>query len=255
MFNKKTEGMEGKYGSLGISDGCAPGAPQQADAGRFFVHIHLPKTGGSTFNTILEDNFKESYEPFAGRFVHLYPMLNEDQITHFVKKHSGIKAASSHLFRAILPYQSAERAVIGIAFIREPVDKFFSYYFHMRHRHGVDCKEKELELHAYIDHRTKAGYKGYLHQLVGVENELAFEYVQELVEHGNLFLFNTYDMPGAISELHRHFPEDFADKPFEKENISVKDQEVTEEMKERVRNWISEYDFRLIEIANKAVAG
>lgn len=223
------------------------------DTNNFFVHIHIPKTGGTTFNTILEKNFKQSYEPFTGRFIHEYPFLNNRQIENYIAKHSGIKCVTSHMFRAILPYQTAKRNIVAIAFIREPVDKFFSFYFHMRHRYGVECIEKKYKLDEYIDKRIEAvneeKFQGYLNQFTGIDNQESFEYVQKLVESQNLHLFSTYKMSEALKFLQKKYPDDFKDIFYEKENISVKDQDVTQQMKEKVKNHISDFDWKLLELA------
>ena len=218
----------------------------------FYVHIHLPKTGGSTFNSSLEKNFGECFEAFQGRFIHFYPILSTEKMLGFIKKHPGIKAVASHNFNAKLPYRNNYKNVISIAFIRNPVDKFFSFYFHMRHRHGVSCIQKEMLLGDYINYHygnlNKGKLSGYLNQLVGSENQYSFEYLKSLVERGNLILFNTDYMENAMTCLHTKFPKDFYDLNILRENISLKDQNVCDEHRSKVQAMISDYDWKLLEL-------
>lgn len=220
----------------------------------FFVHIHLPKTGGTTFNTILKRNFQDSYEPFEGRFIHLYPKLTSAQIISFIEKHPGIDAVSSHSFQAVLPYQNASKKIVAVAFVRNPVDKFFSFYFHMRHRHGVKCIEKELNLKEYVAHKRKQTQNklpGYLQMLTGFEGEGALNYISDLVSNKHLYLFDTYQMKNAVEFLKSTFPSYFSSSYYEKENISKKDQEITESMREEVREITSEFDWKIMNLVHK----
>jgi len=237
-----------------VPRGCEPGTIH-SQGNVFFVHIHLPKTGGTTFNTILEKNFGERYEPHIGRLVHEMPYFNHRQIEHYMEKHPGMRCISSHMFRAVLPYQSANRRIIAISIIRNPVDRFLSFYFHMRHRFGVDCAEKKYNLPEYIEvkkNRIKGSYmNGYLQKFCAEESEDAFRYIEQLVANENLFLFSTYQMNEATQLLQGKFPEVFMDISFAQENISLKDQTVTDEMREQVKKMISPFDWRLLDLAER----
>ena len=245
-----------KNGKLIIPEKCAP-KKREHKGNNFYIHVHLPKTGGTTFNSVLEDNFDIKYEPFIGRLIHELPYITNEQIERYVVKHPGMKCLTSHMFRAILPYQSTNRNIIAIAVIRNPVDRFFSYYFHMRHRFGVDCEEKEMKIEEYIKFRiNQVGgkpFKGYLNHFCGIENEEAFNYIKALIENKHLYIFSTYQMQEGFDYLKSEFPNDFTKTFFKQENISEKDQEVTDSMKQEIHKHVSPFDWKLLELAENLV--
>lgn len=228
--------------------------PERRDEGgepTFFAHIHVPKTGGSAFNAVLAGTFGRSFEMFGGRFVSLYPALSTAQVSSFISRHPGIEAAASHKFSALLPYQTAEKRIIALSLVREPVERFFSYYFHMRHRYGVACPEKEYKLDDYVSfmrERTETNLPGYLERYVGSESDLAFEYVKTLSDNDHLYLFSTDRMREAVAYLGTRFPTRFKDLPIKRENVSIKDQSVTGRHREIVAEFVSPFDRKVREL-------
>ncbi len=231
----------------------------------FFIHIHLPKTGGSTFNRILEKNFRldsyaphgmpTGYEQFAGRFIFLFDKFSNEQVKRFIEVHTTINCVASHNFNAILPYRNTTRKIIAFAFIRDPVDKFFSTYFHLRF-FGGNFVEANKSIDEYIDYRLSTlqpneGISFFLRLLTGEETEGSFEYIESLMECERLYLFDTYRMKEGCEILKGKFPGYFKDISFKVENVSKKDQVVSEEQRRRVRERISHYDIRLLDLANK----
>ena len=215
-----------------------------------FVHIHNPKTGGSTFNSILTNNFGSLYEPIVGRYLDFIPKFRNQMVLNYIERHTTIKALSSHNFTAILPYKNDFKNIVGICFIRNPIDTFFSFYFHLRFV-GGNFVETKMNLDEFIRHRTKNARKfnGFLHRLTGVETNESFNYVKSLVENKNLYLFDTYNMDKAMSILRKDFPDYFVNEKFEIENISKKDQQVTAAHKEAIKPFMSDYDWKLSDIA------
>ena len=92
---------------------------------------------------------------------------------------------------------------------------------------------------------------GYLKKFCAEESEEAFRYIEQLVVNENLFLFSTYQMNEATQFLHEKFPEVFTDISFAQENISIKDQTVTQKMRDQVNKMISPYDSRLLGLAER----
>ena len=68
-----------------------------------------------------------------------------------------------------------------------------------------------------------------------------------------MFLFSTYQMTEAMEHLSKKFPADFKKSTFNQENISIKDQEVTQAMKDRVGEYCSDFDWKLLELAEQRI--
>ncbi|MCO6499926.1 MAG: sulfotransferase family 2 domain-containing protein [Vicingus serpentipes] len=218
----------------------------------FFVHIHLPKTGGTTFNTILRKNFNENFEEFSGRFIFLFDKFKEEQVLRFMNLQTSIDCVTSHNFNAFLPYDNEIRPIVAIAFLRDPVDLFFSLYFHLRHR-GGNFPAARMDLKEYIDYRIKNKFfkEGFLYNLTEEQTDKSFEFVKRLVETNRLLLFDTYRMEDAMGILKINFPKKFNELGVTIKNISIKDQTITEEDKSKVAKHIVKYDYKLLDLANE----
>lgn len=230
-----------------------PDPLEQEKEGLIFVHIHIPKTGGTTFNSILTNNFGEAHERFEGRFIQFFPKIDNGKMNAFTERYSGIDAVSSHSFTATLPYHSSKKRIVAIAFLRNPVDRFISNYFFQRMRFGVNRIEKELNLEEYIELKTRGNNKihSYLKFITESDSRDALEYVKGLCDNGHLYLFDTYHMDSSLKFLQSRFPHSFTDLNFEVKNESIKDQEVTKRHREMIQENLWDSDLELMKLTER----
>jgi len=224
----------------------------------FFCHIHVPKTGGTSFTKVLQRNFGEQYEPFEGLWTSVLPKLTPEQVALFVRRFPGITAVSSHQLSVALPFETASRRIVAIAFVRDPVERFFSYYFHMRHKYGVKHFSKETNLDEYIELIIKEGqYKprSILRFMTGnkVDDINDYEKIEYLVKNKFLYLLPTNRMKESLEILKEDFPEYFNDIEVSKENISKRDSEIKDIHIKNVKKICSKFCYKLIDLANDLV--
>lgn len=231
-----------------------PLTDKQKELPVLFMHIHIPKTGGTTFNTVLEKNFGELLARYEGYWIHVYPKINVQQVIRFLELYPGIKAATSHMFSVILPYHQMSHRIVSIAYMRDPVSRLFSFYFHLRYLPGADHPAKKYPLDDYIEQIRKgiiARPASALQQLTAADNIHGFNYVSQLVENGHLYLLPTENMDHGLSLLQRDFPSSFRDITYKRENISKRDQEVTKDHRERARELFSDFEWKLNDLAQQ----
>lgn len=220
----------------------------------FFVHIHIPKTGGTTFNSVLERNLKDRYDPFQGRWIAHFPKLTARQVKDYAETQPGIIASSSHKFSLDLPYSDCRRPIIPIALIRNPIDRFLSFYFHVRFRPWSKHIAKELFLDNFIDYVIKnmSGdfVDSHLLYLLPNENEENYLKVADMVEREILHLIPTSHMQRGLCKLRSEFPLFFEDIRFNIENKSTRDQEVTDAHREKIGSICPPYCWRLLKLAH-----
>ena len=227
----------------------------------FFIHVHIPKTGGTAFTRVLARNFGDAYDPFEGRWIHHIPRLNRHQIRSYLTEHPGMRATSSHAFSVDLPYLMPGRQVVGIAWVRDPVANFFSLYFHLRRIAHRDAPQNRLALADYVAHHearcteSKAPYAGqWQHLTFGLRPALVLRELRSLVDTGRFFLLPTRDMAGGLALLQRRFPAHFVDITVERANVSPRDQEVTPALRARVEALLNPYDHHLLALAEHCLA-
>jgi len=97
------------------------------------VHIHVPKTAGSSFRTLLQERFGSDH---ANLYVDdTYFVYGESYLEEFVSGRPSLCSISSHFIRTFPP-RIAGRTVLYVTFLRHPVERFISYltyarkYFH-----------------------------------------------------------------------------------------------------------------------------
>ncbi len=227
----------------------------------FFIHVHVPKTGGTSFTRVLARNFGDAYDPFEGRWIHHVPRLTRHQIRSYLTEHPGVRATSSHAFSVDLPYGMPGRQVVGIAWVRDPVATFFSLYFHLRRFQHRDDVHNRLLLPDYVAHHealcAKAGrpHAGqWQHLTLGLGSPQVLGQFRRLVDAQQFFLLPTRDMAGGLALLQRRFPAHFVDITVERANVSPRDQEVTPALRARVEALLNPYDHHLLALAEHCLA-
>jgi len=89
------------------------------------IHRHLFKNAGTTFDSILENNFGDAFCDHREDV----PMrkIGEDYLLDFLKQNPQIKALSSHHIWFKMPQQSALE-LIPVMFLRHPIERMRSVY-------------------------------------------------------------------------------------------------------------------------------
>ncbi|NOX62625.1 MAG: sulfotransferase family protein [Chloroflexi bacterium] len=94
-----------------------------------FIHVHIPKNGGTTFNRVLDRvygrAFVKVYSHVPGEF------FSSDKIADLVLSHPHMRCLASHSIRAPLPALEGVRFQ-PVTFLRDPVRRLVSLYYHER---------------------------------------------------------------------------------------------------------------------------
>lgn len=95
-----------------------------------YVFLHIPKTAGTTFETILTKNFREDYVPLYASTCHDY--FNEAEIEAIATLFTEAKCVSSHDLAGPLPKPTrVDVQFKPLTFLREPVDRILSFYHYV----------------------------------------------------------------------------------------------------------------------------
>ena len=103
---------------------------QNKDYCLFFLHIG--KTAGSSLNSFLELNFKNSYLQLNSFLFDKY--LSEEQIKTVIGLHNDRSCFSSHIFGHPLPETYNNKTIKSFTFLRHPASRSFSHYFYFKSR-------------------------------------------------------------------------------------------------------------------------
>lgn len=119
------------------------------------VHLHVPKTAGTSFNYVLRKAYPGRF--FEGIFETGH-VLSQDEARGFIQTHREMRALSSHALRYPCPpieglhYQYA-------AILREPVERAVSLYFHEKRIHAADPQHRSKKsLAEFVDIARNTGF-------------------------------------------------------------------------------------------------
>jgi hypothetical protein len=96
------------------------------------AHIHVPKTAGTSFRSMLEDQFGPDH---ANLYVDdTFFVYSDSEIESFVSARPRLRSLSSHFIRTYPP-RIAGREVLYVTFLRNPVEQFISYLTYTKKFH------------------------------------------------------------------------------------------------------------------------
>ena len=91
--------------------------------------MHLPKCGGTTFNTILDRMYLPE-EIFDIKLTDNSSLNTEDFISLAVQEKDKIKLLKGHMQFGLHKYFSANSEYI--TFLRNPIERIISYYYYVK---------------------------------------------------------------------------------------------------------------------------
>lgn len=226
--------------------------------GEVFIHIHIPKTAGSMFNTILENNFKKD-------FIKDVPLISYRKYSEYDMRQLFYAyphtCFASHNYSLMSIPKFGSFNITYFAFIRNPIDKVISSYFYLRNRELTAPWHitKKMSLEELIDYMIdKNDFNPFyldtpqIDWLFG-QTDTQLSQVEGKIDNTNGFIFPTERIDEACVLLERKFPEQFTDCSYPKKiNESIKDYLITESEMEKIKllPWISR-DKELHDLSNQ----
>ena len=220
---------------------------------RVFFHIHIWKTAGATFLNVCRNNFGKAFH----RDIMLIQewTLSTQQLNWLLDYHKWIRCYSCHMLSGDLPYDVEDTEVLGISFVRNPIDRFISSYQYMmddNYSGGYSKRTSFDEIYArtFVNVDNPWWRNGQTHILGGnTSEEEALSLIRKRLETGRLILLVTERFDESCIVLERLFPADFKDCSYIRYNVSLKKKIATESQRKAVSQYMN-LDTELLAIAN-----
>lgn len=220
------------------------------------VFIHITKTGGSSFKQILKRNLGPTYHEHYG-YIWEEPYKAE-QIEWLFKTHSGFRCFVAHRLNLDLPFHSQHFSLKAITFVRDPASRFLSHYFFHRNNDmpGHEITQK-LSIEEFVQHGLVEGKEswlidGQLKYLTKNLDAVDLDAIKKLVDADQLYLFPLSSFDDTCVILEKELPAFFPDASYVRENVSIRDQRESPELRERIASYMN-LDYRLLEIGAEQV--
>jgi hypothetical protein len=179
--------------------------------------------------------------------------LSKKQLRWLLDYHQWIRCYSSHMLSGDLPYNMEDTEVLGLAFIRNPVDRLISNYHFMmdsKYRGGFSKGMSFDEFYVRELKDDNPWYRnGQTYVLGGSATEEGLAKIHERMQQGRLALLVTERFDESCIVLEHLFPEDFKDCSYIPYNISSKSRTISDEQRKAASRYMK-LDSRLLMLAN-----
>ena len=220
-----------------------------------WLHVHVPKAGGSTIRQLLNRNFGDGYYNSTS-LLETKQYTNED-VSEIVRCHPWVTCFSDHKLSLQLPFQHEFATIYALCFVRDPVDRFISRYFFHRHFEEVQCVAQRMSFQEFaheelVEKRSHPQTNSQVNFLNGGISDTDMSPVESAMATGRTYLFPVERFDEACILLEKRFPEAFPDLSYVLVNVSKRDQKIEETDRDFVAPFL-ESDRPLIELANRSL--
>ena len=206
-----------------------------------WLHVHVPKAGGSTLRHMMRRNFGDDFYNSASLLE--TKQYSRVDVREIVRCHPQYKCISDHKFSLDLPYESEFVNIMAFSYVRDPVDRFISRYFFHRHFEEVNCIAQRMSFREFanaelIEQQAHPQTNSQIHFLTGGRSTEDMSLIENSLATGKAFLFPIERFDESCICLEKLDPEAFPDLSYVRSNVSKRDADISESERELVRRYL-----------------
>ena len=188
-----------------------------------WLHVHVPKAGGSTIRQLMNRTFGKGYYN-SNSLLETKQYLCED-VSEIIRCHPWLRGFSDHKLSLDLPFDSEHANVHAICFVREPVSRFVSRFFFHRNFEEVNCIAQKMSFAEFakmelVEHYVHPQTNSQIRFLNGNVDDHSLDVIHAAISTGKAFVFPVERFDHACVFLEAKFPEIFTDLSYVRVNTS-----------------------------------
>ena len=217
-----------------------------------WLHVHVPKAGGSTLRQLMNRNFGDGY--YNSNSLLETRQYSASEVSEIIRCHPWLTGFSDHKLSLDLPFDSPYARVHALCFVRDPVERFISRFFFHRNFEEVNCIAQQMTFrefaHAELVEKSvhpQTNNQIYFLNGGGGQNDLAV--VHQAIATERAFLFPIERFDEACIFLEESFPQEFSDLSYVRVNTSNRQDRVDAEDRKFVEQELAD-DFALQQLSH-----
>ena len=214
---------------------------QNNNAALTWLHVHVPKAGGSTLRHLMRRNFGDHFYNAASLLE--TKQYSRVDVREIVRCHPQYKCISDHKFSLDLPYDSSFVNVRALSYVRDPVDRFISRYFFHRHFEEVNCIAQRMSFREFanaelVEQHVHPQTNSQIHFLTCGRSTEDLGLIENSLATGRAYLFPIERFDESCICLETLYPESFPDLSYVRTNVSKRDAKISDSERELVLRYL-----------------
>jgi len=214
---------------------------QNNNAGLTWLHVHVPKAGGSTLRHLMRRNFGDDF--YNSSSLLESKQYSRVDVREIVRCHPQYRCISDHKFSFDLPYESSFVNVKALSYVRDPVERFISRYFFHRHFEEVNCIAQRMSFREFanaelVDQHAHPQTNSQIHFLTYGRSTEDLSLIENSLATGRAYLFPIERFDESCICMETLYPESFPDLSYVRSNVSKRDANISDSERELVLSYL-----------------
>ena len=217
-----------------------------------WLHVHVPKAGGSTLRQLMNRTFGDGY--YNSNSLLETKQYTSAEVNEIIRCHPWLTGFSDHKLSLDLPFDSQHADVHALCFVRDPVERFVSRFFFHRNFEEVNCIAQQMTFREFANAELVEKFvhpqtNSQIYFLNGGIDNQRLDAIQSAIATERTCLFPIERFDESCICLEKLYPQTFTDLSYVRVNTSNRQDVISDEDRSFVHELLSS-DFTVTQLAH-----